>query len=200
MLSPFDIRKQLAFYGAYHNNPVNIGIHLICIPLLVWSFEILTANIPLPDAIPPVHYKVNDYLIFDLNFPALWAASYVLYYLILDPIAAISYIPPFAFILLSATAVSYRQDAVTIGGVVHAVSWCLQFLGHGLAEKRAPALLDNLLGAVVLAPFFAHLEILFSLGYRPQLHRDLQNAIGMEIARVKKLEGDKKRASAKKNM
>ncbi|KAJ3552904.1 hypothetical protein NM688_g3909 [Phlebia brevispora] len=198
MPSPFDIRKQLTFYGAYHNNPINIGIHLTCIPLLVWSFEVLTANVPLPDFIPPIHYKVNDYLIFDLNLPAFWAASYVLYYFILDPVAALLYLPLSVFTLLTATAVSYRPDALTIGGLVHGISWCLQFLGHGLAEKRAPALLDNLLGAVVLAPFFAHLEILFSLGYRPQLHHDLKNSIGIEIARVKKLEGDKKRAAAKK--
>ena len=28
--------SQLTFYGAYHNNPINVGIHLCCIPLLVW--------------------------------------------------------------------------------------------------------------------------------------------------------------------
>ena len=115
---------------------------------------------------------------------------------------------------------------------MHVVCWILQFIGHGLAEKRAPALLDNLLGgaspfmrsfipsfrlsllsshanpsslparidvpAVVLAPFFAHLEILFSLGYRPQLHHDIKASVGVEIARIRRLEAEKKRQKAKK--
>lgn len=48
--------------------------------------------------------------------------------------------------------------------------------------------------ALVLAPFFVHLEILFALGYRPQLHHDIKNSVGVEIARIRKIEGDKKRA------
>lgn len=48
--------------------------------------------------------------------------------------------------------------------------------------------------ALVLAPFFVHLEILFYLGYRPELHKQLKNDIGKEIAAIKKVEGDKKRA------
>lgn len=51
-----------------------------------------------------------------------------------------------ALSLLTATAFSYRSDALMQAGVLHGVSWVAQFLGHGVAEKRAPALLDNLLG------------------------------------------------------
>lgn len=51
--------------------------------------------------------------------------------------------------------------------------------------------------AVVLAPFFVHLELLFKAGYRPQLHHDIKNGVGKEIARIKKLEGDERRAKAK---
>jgi 2-hydroxy fatty acid dioxygenase len=48
--------------------------------------------------------------------------------------------------------------------------------------------------AVVLAPFFVHLEILFMLGYRPEMHKRLKNEIGKEILKIKKSEGEKKRA------
>jgi len=48
--------------------------------------------------------------------------------------------------LLTATAFSYRKDAISTGVYVQVVAWILQFLGHGVAEKRAPALVDNLLG------------------------------------------------------
>jgi len=29
---------------------------------------------------------------------------------------------------------------------VHVFAWVMQFIGHGVFEKRAPALLDNLAG------------------------------------------------------
>jgi hypothetical protein len=48
--------------------------------------------------------------------------------------------------LLTATAFAQRPDHFAVGGAVHAICWIAQFLGHGVAEKRAPALLDNLLG------------------------------------------------------
>jgi len=105
-----------------------------------------------------------------------------------------------ALSLLTATAYYYHggSNAIAVAAAVHAVAWLAQFAGHGFAEKRAPALLDNLLGAVVLAPFFVHLEVLFHLGYRPALHKQLQNDIGKEVTAIRKAEGDKKRAAAAK--
>ncbi|WVZ19083.1 hypothetical protein V8G54_006405 [Vigna mungo] len=46
--------------------------------------------------------------------------------------------------------------------------WTGQFIGHGVFEKRAPALLDNLTQAFLMAPYFVVLEILqSSFGYEP---------------------------------
>jgi hypothetical protein len=39
---------------------------------------------------------------------------------------------------------------------------------------------------------------MFMLGYRPTLHKQLQNDIGVEIARMRKAEGDKRRLAEKK--
>ncbi|KAG8920934.1 hypothetical protein FRC00_009341 [Tulasnella sp. 408] len=72
----------------------------------------------------------------------------------------------------------------------------MQFIGHGVAEKRAPALLDNLLGALVLAPFFVHLEILFKFGFFPELQKRVNNGIGVEIAKFRRAEAEKKRKAA----
>merc|ERR1711934_1265790 len=33
----FDLKKQFIFYASYHNDSVNVGIHLLCIWNLVWS-------------------------------------------------------------------------------------------------------------------------------------------------------------------
>lgn len=34
-VNPFNLRKQLAFYGAYHTNPVNVGIHILGVPSII---------------------------------------------------------------------------------------------------------------------------------------------------------------------
>ena len=68
---------------------------------------------------------------------------------------------------------------------VHVICWALQFLGHGQLEGRAPALLDNLFQAIFLAPLFVWMEILFSLGYRPELRARTARRVEEEIRRWK---------------
>ncbi|KAF8639643.1 hypothetical protein AX17_000908 [Amanita inopinata Kibby_2008] len=189
--------RRLTFYGAYHSNRINVLIHIICVPILLWTFQVLASQLPLPSVIPDIHYKFNDYLLFDLNIPAIHAGLYILYYLILEPVAALLYLPQLAIFLLTSTAYSKSSGHITNAALMHIISWIAQFLGHGLAEKRAPALLDNLIGAVVLAPFFVHLELLFKLGYKPEMHKRINNEIGKEILKIRKAEGDRKRASKK---
>ncbi|KAF4574690.1 hypothetical protein EYR36_006040 [Pleurotus pulmonarius] len=193
-MSLFNVNKQLTFYGAYHSNRVNVAIHIVFVPVLLWTFQVMATRIPLPSAVPTVHHVFNDYLVFDLNAPAIHAALYFLYYLALEPVAAILYAPQLTLSVLTATAFARNDHNVTQAALLHVGSWIAQFAGHGLAEKRAPALLDNLIGAVVLAPFFVHLELLFKAGYRPAFHREIENSIGMEIARIRKIQGDKARA------
>ncbi|TFY69485.1 hypothetical protein EVJ58_g401 [Rhodofomes roseus] len=184
----FNLKKQLTFYGAYHANPVNITIHEVCVPILLWTFQVLASALPVPDFFPPVHLSFNEYLAFDLNWSAVHAALYIVYYFMLEPTAAALYVPQMALSLLTATAFAHTHDALKYAALLHVGSWIAQFVGHFGPEGRAPALLDNLIGAVVLAPFFVHLEVLFALGYKPQLHNELKKSIDLEIEKVKKAE------------
>jgi uncharacterized membrane protein YGL010W len=68
-----------------------------------------------------------------------------------------------------------------------------------VASSQINKLIRTKFLAVVLAPFFVHLEILFSLGYNPEMHKRIQNGVGLEIARFKKAEGEKKRAAKKES-
>ena len=42
---------------------------------------------------------------------------------------------------------------------IHVTAWILQFVGHGVFEGRAPALLDSLDQALITAPLFVLLEV-----------------------------------------
>jgi len=40
-----NLEQQLVFYGSYHHNPVNIGIHITCVPLILVTFLLLVPKI-----------------------------------------------------------------------------------------------------------------------------------------------------------
>ena len=115
------------------------------------------------------------------------AAAYTIFYILMEPIAGTLLAP----LLLGGTAFSnyltctYGRTANYWAVAVHIFSWIAQFIGHGLFEGRAPALLDNLSQAIFLAPFFVWIEILFFFGYRPDLKKRLDTAVRLEVLKFK---------------
>lgn len=63
---------------------------------------------------------------------------------------------------LTAVQASKKADNFKIAAALNALSWIMQFLGHGLAEKRAPALFDNLVGGMFAPTFINNLHIRLS--------------------------------------
>ena len=101
-------------------------------------------------------------------------------------------------LLLAATAYSkhltttYGATANYVAFGLHVFSWVAQFVGHGVFEGRKPALFDNLVQALFLAPFFVWMEILFFFGYRPELKSRLDKAVKVEVEkfRMSKAQGN----------
>lgn len=110
---------------------------------------------------------------------------YSVLYILLEPVAGGILAP----ILLAGTACAnyltstYGATANYWAFGVHVASWIAQFIGHGVFEGRAPALLDNLVQAVFLAPLFVWLEVLFAMGYRPGLKRRLDKAVEEDLTK-----------------
>jgi len=63
----------------------------------------------------------------------------------------------------------------------HVTMWVVQFIGHGVFEGRAPALLDSLDQALVTAPLFVVLEIFFFFGYRKVFYQECMVEVKKEI-------------------
>jgi uncharacterized membrane protein YGL010W len=120
-----------------------------------------------------------------------WGGLYVL----LEPVAGTA----LALICLAATALGnllkadYPTATYQAAIATHIVCWLLQFVGHGAFEGRAPALLDNLFQAVFLAPLFVWLEILFKLGYRPELQARVETAVQKEVAKFRASKAEDKK-------
>ena len=81
---------------------------------------------------------------------------------------------------------TYGSTANYVAIALHIGSWIAQFIGHGVFEGRKPALFDNIAQAILLAPFFVWMEILFYFGYRPELKDRLDKATEVEVAKFKK--------------
>lgn len=149
----FDLSYQLAYYKAYHMHPKNVKIHIFCIPLILASAIVMLNN---------YHFII---------YPLL--AIYSTYYIILDRTAGLigsSYIFAvyrFSTLLYASYPVNY---VFYIALFVHIAAWAAQFFGHFHHEKKSPAVFDNLVQPLVLAPYFVIFELLFLSG----IHKDLE--------------------------
>ncbi|XP_021286079.1 uncharacterized endoplasmic reticulum membrane protein C16E8.02 [Herrania umbratica] len=168
----FDLENHFAFYGAYHSDRINILIHTLFVwpifftSLVLFYFTPTIYDLSQSGILPS---GLNPVLI--LNYGFVFALIYGLFYVILDKKAG-----SLAALLCLACWVGASFLAAKLGyslawKVVLAAQlfcWTGQFLGHGVFEKRAPALLDNLVQALLMAPFFVLLEVLQSVfGYEP---------------------------------
>lgn len=190
----FNLLDQLAFYGAYHNNKWNQLIHFIFVPAIVWSAGVwLASSGPLvqpPQALSAAAAALPAWLSSGVQLNAVFFAmvAYSLYYLLLEPAAGLSW-SLCVGLPLWVTASAFQQHVAKAGlwalGV-HVFSWYMQIHpGHAVLEGRKPALLDSLVQALTLAPLFVWFELLFLLGYRPQLYAELQQRVAADIAKYK---------------
>ncbi|KAJ2103946.1 hypothetical protein GGI09_000391 [Coemansia sp. S100] len=183
----FDLKTEFPKYGEYHANKVNVAIHMLFVPTILWCtlglvtwltphalfaypapIATLLASIPGPAPLA--------------NATALVMLGFIAFYVILEPLAGLLTVPIiYSFLVTSQQVVLEAPNGIQIVLGVFVFAWIAQFIGHGVFEKRAPALLDNLVQALVMAPFFVFLEVLFACGYRPDLHRVLRNEIGVRI-------------------
>ncbi len=145
-----------------------------------------------PVVTPPEYLAVKN---LPLNPGTIVGLLYTTLYILMEPVAG-GILAPF---LIAGTAF-VNHLTITYGAVanrwaigIQIATWTAQFIGHGVFEGRAPALLDNLLQALFLAPLFVWIEILFFFGYRPELKARLDKAINQEIAKFRESKGGSKK-------
>ncbi|CAB1184501.1 unnamed protein product [Spirodela intermedia] len=165
MGSLLNLEEHFAFYGAYHSAPVNVLIHI----LLVWPifFTILL----LLYFTPPFFHSAAPFglpLVFNLGF--IITLVYAIFYVCLDRRAGsigalLCVVCWVGSSVLGSHLGAHRGLRVALASQLFC--WTGQFIGHGVFEGRAPALLSNLSQAFLMAPFFVLLEVLRVFGYEP---------------------------------
>ena len=158
----------------------------LCVWLDIFTFTDLEAHqycqgTNTPSLVPMPHWLIIPNL--PPNLGTIFTLVYATLYILMEPVAGGILAP----MLLAGTAFSnhltttYGPTANYWALAVFVFSWILQFVGHGVFEGRAPALLDNLVQALFLAPFFVWMEVLFFLGYRPELKSRVDIAVQKDI-------------------
>jgi uncharacterized membrane protein YGL010W len=162
----FNLKKSFVFYGAYHREWRNKLIHIICVPMIYTTSLQFASGIQLGST--GVSLTDATAVLYALSFMKMELGAGILY-------------APIVF-LMHRLATTTLQPYTSACIAVHVACWLLQFIGHGLFERRAPALLDNPLQAIHAAVFFVWLEVLFALGYKPKLEKELMALVDAEVA------------------
>jgi uncharacterized membrane protein YGL010W len=157
-----NIEEQMSLYAAYHQDARNKATHFIGVPAIILSLFIPLAWI---------RFEVGG---ITVTAAIVFAAAVLIYYFVLDvPLA-------FAMLVVTGALVWVGHQIAALGvvqgwiwfAVLFVGGWILQLVGH-VFEGRKPALADNLF-QIFVAPIFLAAEVFFSLGYKPDLHRRVQ--------------------------
>jgi len=115
-----ELSRLLEDYGSYHRHPTNKLCHYLGIPAIVFTLV---------------------GLLFQLS-PVV-AVAVALFAVLYDLLLSVRLTAPFAlFVLLSAALAPGLPTPLLWAGFI--LGWVLQFVGHFLYEKKAPAFFENL--------------------------------------------------------
>merc|ERR1719454_1862309 len=126
-----------------------------------------------------------------ITLATITTAIYVVSYLMMDPVAGglgallMLVLNQWTYKLVAAGAPMAGFPLWQAVLAFHVAAWIAQFIGHGVFEGRAPALLDSWDQAFITAPLFVVLEVLFFFGYRKQFYQECMEEVNVEIAKFR---------------
>ena len=131
------LQTLLNTYSESHRNPVNKGLHWICIPLIIFSLLGLVMAIPFP-------FSGQKTLILNWSFILLLGSWY--YYFRLSLMMFFGFLVTgilmlwgnFELLLLLGSEMRH----VIVSLCIFVLAWIGQFIGHGIEGKRPSFLTD----------------------------------------------------------
>lgn len=129
----FDLKGQITFYKSYHTDPINVAIHAVCIPMILWT------AIGLFGGAAPIFIGAPEYLDWSVLPMLLYSSYYLRMAWPQSPVLAVcaSTLVVLGWCVHHST---YRPSFDTLF-YLHIGSWLAQFWGHGVHEGRASCLL-----------------------------------------------------------
>lgn len=146
-------QQKLMFYKNYHKNYINVLVHTLCIPSIVWSIfglaNIFGKHIGIPQLL---YYKfMPSILIYTI---------YMIYYYIIAPRKIFWSTLYFYYAILIESNRSYSINInYNIYIYVHILGWIIQIMSHKVFEGNSPALFDGIIQSLTTAPIFIVQEL-----------------------------------------
>ena len=162
---------QLSTYAEYHRDRRNIATHLVGVPMIVLAVIVLLSRPGIDVAGMPITPAIVAVVVSGI------------YYLRLDLELGMSLVLIHAVMAVAGAAVAAEGTALwlTAGIGLFVVGWIIQFVGH-YYEGRKPAFVDDVMG-LVIGPLFVLAEVVFALGLRQRLLRDIEARVGPTLVR-----------------
>jgi len=141
------LSEQLSTYAAYHRDRRNIALHLVGIPLILASIEILLSR--------PA-FGIGGLALTPAILLSLLAG---LFYLALDlRLGGVMVLVLAAAAWLGSTVATLSMpNWLGVGIGMFVIGWIIQLVGHAY-EGRKPAFLDDIVG-LLIGPLFVVMEV-----------------------------------------
>ena len=137
------LTRLLESYEKNHQNPINEAIHIIAIPLIMFSILGMTAA-------------------FDIFLEYILVGIAIFYYLKLSKIAALLMLV--WLLIYLGLVVLLKPYIIEISILLFAFGWILQFLGHFIEGKR-PSFFEDL-RYFLIGPLFVVQKVISKFGIK----------------------------------
>ena len=135
--------KKLYFYNNYHKNNINKLLHLIGIPMIVWSTFLGTHKFKIyRTRLSFVLYLIYSYYYVKMN-KYTGSLSVIFYYLIYNN-----------SLNLYKKIKNNNTKIIKYVGLTQLLAWFMQFFGHKYFENNKPALFKGFKDSFTIAPLF----------------------------------------------
>lgn len=166
MRSDSKLMEMLVGYAAAHQHPLNIFVHMIGIPVIL--FGVLVAASWVSIEIEALRFSLGHVIVIGL----------FLFYLTLDAVFALVFL---AVGLALATLAGWIANlpfatSASIAAACFFGGYAAQFVGHAV-EKSMPVLVRHPIQANLAAPFFTVVELFKLVGLRSELFDEVQTQI-----------------------
>ena len=123
----------MPFYGAYHQDSTNISIHMVFVPIILYTVFVWLSNTGPLLTNWPTELSFLNVPVPEPNAATLLALATIPGYIIMQPFAGVAVVPVIYAMVTSAKYLTdkYGKQANVWATGVHILSWVMQFVGHG---------------------------------------------------------------------
>lgn len=142
-------------YGASHQNPINIKIHKVCVPLIMLSIIGLMWSIPVPIFFNQIAY---------LNWATLFIVGCLIFYATLNMKMFLGMVLQTLLMVVITVVLENNHLLLPTSIGIFIIAWIFQFYGHKIEGKK-PSFLNDLV-FLLIGPLWVQKALFDKVGIK----------------------------------